>query len=947
MTHRTPTGPNDTTPAERLNLAELPDDMRKTKRWVLWREVPSKRPGGKPSKMPYYVDGTPRHGRLDTQDDMARLGSLEDAVAALPHGPWSGIGFALGPDGRGRFWQGIDVDDPDLAVALRDSLPGYVERSPSGRGLHALGIGRDFRTLAANKSGVEAYARARFFTVTTQAIGGNLEDLADFVETHIAPRHRRSTSPPKTDSPPTQQVSAETLADLESALTALDADPYETWIRIGLALAGLGDHGRQLWMTWSATSGKFDQTEAERKWAGFRPSTVDYRAVFHEAQTLGWNNPRARPRKAPPPTPTTEHYDETSPPRDAQERGPYLWEDAVFYLQRQITTGRDDKKQTHTVKIQLANFSAVVNEQRLYDDGIEQEHRTHLAVFRPTADRIDTRHIEIPTNQFSGMSWVTNQLGHAFVVNAGANTKDHLRAAIQTFSDGLITRRIFTHTGWREIDGELCYLHAGGAITANGSRTDDVWVDLGDELSRYRLPPPPPREQLAGVVRASLAQLRLVNDDVAAVQLARIYGPPLAPWLRLDFGFFVGGRTGTFKTEFAALAMAHYGDWSARALPENWETTENAMMLKAFAVKDALLEIDDYNPQGTASDQLALGRKADRVFRGLANASGRGRLTSDIKLRRSYFPRGTVSASGEDLPPGRSLRARLWLLELQPHTVELDILTECQRHASAGRLAAAMAGYVQWLASRADRLSASLPARYDELRAASGRELTDHNRIPANLAGMLTILETFFEFAREAGALAPAAAAEWLQRLTTALQRQARAQADLQEESEDAVRAVDLLRSAFTTGKAHVLDAGSLPAARPPASHAHLLGWKGSTHRHYETDREGQETARVETRYEPQGDAVGYFVQTHSGELQLWLGPDAVYTTLAKLSRDQGAGALRSQTRLGKALVERGFLLRGDGRNITHKHNRANLSPPRVWRMPVSAIIPQGVCDES
>ncbi len=29
-----------------------------------------------------------------------------------------------------------------------------------------------------------------------------------------------------------------------------------------------------------------------------------------------------------------------------------------------------------------------------------------------------------------------------------------------------MTRRVFKHLGWREIDGEWMYLHAGGAITA-------------------------------------------------------------------------------------------------------------------------------------------------------------------------------------------------------------------------------------------------------------------------------------------------------------------------------------------------------------------------------------------------------------------------------------------------------------------------------------------------
>ena len=111
-------------------------------------------------------------------------------------GRYAGLGFALGPDGTGNHWQGIDLDDFPNRPALRDlgdDLPGYTESSPSGNGMHAIGYGRPFATLGSNKTGIEAYAGGRFFTMTADQAGIHAPVcLADFVENQLAPMHRRT-----------------------------------------------------------------------------------------------------------------------------------------------------------------------------------------------------------------------------------------------------------------------------------------------------------------------------------------------------------------------------------------------------------------------------------------------------------------------------------------------------------------------------------------------------------------------------------------------------------------------------------------------------------------------------------------------------------------------------------------------------------------------------------
>lgn len=633
-------------------------------------------------------------------------------------------------------------------------------------------------------------------------------------------------------------------------------------------------------------------------------------------------------------------------PPESLRLGNYLWKSGIFYQIRTTTERYRDPDTKQTVVehkdtfTALANFSAIVSEQRQRDDGDATESHTLMRVFRPRGGFIGETSAEVLTERFTGLGWVTPQLGHEYVVTAGNSIRDHLRAAIQTFSGhfGMRTRRVYTHTGWREIDGDLCYLHAGGAITAQGLRSD-LDVELDDNLALYRLPEPPAPPELQTAVRATLRLLDLAPSQagVGAYQIARIAAPPLARHLRSDCGGFVVGRTGSLKTEFAALAMAHFGEFTARALPENWETTEGALLKKAHAAKDALFEVDDYNPAGSSHDQAQLVKKADRLFRGAANGSGRGRLTSDIRLRKAHAPRGMVSASGEDLPTGRSLRARFWTVELAVGEIALDSLSACQRDAAQGLYRQTMSGYLSWLARNDTSLARQLPARHEELRNTAPAALRNHGRIPSNLALLKTAVETFLCFAHESGAIDPAERDSLTARIGAALEIQARAQCDIQEESEDSTRFVELLRSGLASGKAHVVDVTKLPLERAPAIHPEHLGWRGYRSENSEAEErsENSEAKEPPTRWEPMGERIGYV----TADGWVWLDPEGCYSVVSRLARDQGAGALRTQSRLGRALIEKGYILPGDGRNVAYKHGKRNVQPARVWRMSMTRLL--------
>lgn len=69
-------------------------------------------------------------------------------------------------------------------------------------------------------------------------------------------------------------------------------------------------------------------------------------------------------------------------------------------------------------------------------------------------------------------------------------------------------------------------------------------------------------------------------------------------------------------------------------------------------------------------------RDADRVLRSQGNRAGRARMTPDGRLRPAKRPRGLTVVTGEDVPHGQSLRARLLVVEVSPGAIDADKLTE-------------------------------------------------------------------------------------------------------------------------------------------------------------------------------------------------------------------------------------------------------------------------------
>jgi hypothetical protein len=559
------------------------------------------------------------------------------------------------------------------------------------------------------------------------------------------------------------------------------------------------------------------------------------------------------------------------------------------YFEEHGYTYRNVLTRDGPVPVALSNFTARIIEEVEHDDGAEKTR--FLAVEGTLADGSTLPRDEVAAADFARMDWVVPTWGTRAVVYAGMGTRDHLRTALQLLSGAVPRRTVFRHTGWRRIEENWVYLHAGGAIGADGLDAD-VPVLLPDALSEFRLPAPSEGPALAAAIRASLGLLRLGPDHLTFPLLAVVYRAVLGD---TDFSKHLVGPTGSYKTEAATLAEQHFGaGMDARHLPANWSSTGNALEALAFTAKDALLVVDDFCPTGSAADVQRYHREADRLLRGQGNRAGRQRMRADATLRPAKPPRGLVLSTGEDTPRGQSLRARLLVEEISlgdfgpPPPAPNPILTALQQDAAAGKFAAALSGYVRWLAPQYDAIRGRMRAELADLRDRA-RADGQHARTPGIVADLALSLRYLLDFARAAGAISEEERADLWERGWAALAEAGAAQAAQIATAEPAGLFVRLLVAAVASGRAHLAD----PQGNAP-DEPERWGWR---------PRQIGMGEHATIELQPQGRRIGWI-----DDGNVYLEPDASYAEAQRLAQEEGDSLPVTSYTLRRRLNEKKLL---------------------------------------
>jgi hypothetical protein len=529
---------------------------------------------------------------------------------------------------------------------------------------------------------------------------------------------------------------------------------------------------------------------------------------------------------------------------------------------------------------QLSNYVAWITSNITIDDGLET--RREFEIKAKLLGR--THQLLIPSTQFATMDWPIEQMGPAAITYP--NQKEYVRTAIQSFSFEAEERRIYAHTGWREIDGRWMYLDAVGAVGAAG-RIPGIDVRLPGALRNYGLRIPSNAESLINAVRASLRVTGLGPAEIGFPLLAVTYRSVFGD---ADFSLHLAGPSGAFKSEAAALSIQHFGSAMGRLnLPASWSSTGNALEMIAFSAKDSLLTIDDFAPQGSAAEVARYHTAAERVFRAAGNRAGRGRLDSTARLREPKPPRSLILSTGEDIPRGYSVRARLLILELSRGDIDPAKLTCCQHDAQSGLYAEAMGAYVRWLAEDYEARRASFLARADELRS---RVIGSHARTPEMIASLYAAFELFLGFAAQSAAITEAEREALANTCWNALLEAARAQEKHHAAAEPTERFLALLRACLVNGRAHLADrTGGEPALSPEA-----VGWRRNNYGNWEA----------------QGNRIGWVAGP-----DIYLELEATYMAVQMAGRDMGELLSVGVQTLKKRLREKGLLASIDEKRQT------------------------------
>lgn len=547
-------------------------------------------------------------------------------------------------------------------------------------------------------------------------------------------------------------------------------------------------------------------------------------------------------------------------------------------------------KNGQVTPVKLCNFTAEIEREVVKTDGLATARyfivRGRLENGQPLAT------IDVPASEFDRLDWLPTAWGASPQIAVGSRFREHVAAAIKERSDPVLEQTC-QHTGWVQFEDELLYLTASGGIGSKGLN-EDARCELQGPLADFSLPSPV--DPLTLELEEILCAFRdVLKDGVGLVLLGAVMRGTLCHFLPATCSVYLQGTTGTYKSALAGALQSFWGaKFDGAHLPANWSSTGNALEKTAYLAKDALTVVDDFVARGTRQEVARTHANAERLLRAQGNQAGRSRMTAKAEIRNAFHPRGIILATGEDIPDGHSLQARLVIVNVAKGAIDTTVLSDLQKLARDGFFAKIMASFVQWLAAEVKRgaLLGFIDMALECDRANIGS--SGHARTQDNLANLLTGLRVFLDFAEDAGEMTHETKEIFMDVATEAARSLANLQATIDREASDAQRFVELMRAAISSGKAHLEHSrGGLP------ENPRALGW-----RDVDMGMSGKRTEAMGTR-------IGWV----EGDV-LYIDPSAILSVIKALSSSLDNHLGSSERAIAKSLREAGLLIKCDkGRN--------------------------------
>jgi hypothetical protein len=375
----------------------------------------------------------------------------------------------------------------------------------------------------------------------------------------------------------------------------------------------------------------------------------------------------------------------------AEAKGPTARVGAYGSSGGRLVYFRRDRSGKHEDEIPLTNFDGRITADLELDDGSGEAIRHFKLKVTMQGGRVVD--LNVPAVDFAAMRWVDQRLGAKAIVYPTGFSQAPIALKELSVLDGLRSERAVAHLGYAKHGKGTVFVSTDAVLAPSAVDTTGLVLDLPSAAAGFALPPAPTGHDLADALDAAAALLDLgpLAITLPLFLFAHRAALPVAP---PNYVLWLHGLTGTYKSAVGGVFQAFFGKgWSGTKLPGNFLSTTTSIENIVHVGKNVLITLDDAQSDDPKSRQDVL-RVIGRLVRGVGNQTSRHRSTSDLRQRPARDPRGAVLVTSEQLPPGHSAAARLLLVHMTKGAIDVAKLTDAQRDAADGLLAAAMSAFI-------------------------------------------------------------------------------------------------------------------------------------------------------------------------------------------------------------------------------------------------------------
>lgn len=553
---------------------------------------------------------------------------------------------------------------------------------------------------------------------------------------------------------------------------------------------------------------------------------------------------------------------------------------------------RNDLKRT-----QLTTFSAPIVRNVLELDMPDAAPvKIHVAsIFREGWDR--PRELDIaPKDLVRGE--IDPDLPPGCNILVGMSQRNHVRVAMMELASPEETWR-FGYTGWRRDGSRWVYLHAGGAIGAEGV-VPGVDVRIGDPVGHFRLPPPPSGQDLADARDALLELLSLEPASAVVPVVAQAFRAALGN-ARCSLHVYGSPRVGKSTLGmFGQMFFSTHFDEDTPPLSWRGEDTRVAMLDVIARAGDCVMLTDDLKRSANGWDPTLM-KAADLFFSSIFGHKGRHKGKREGRgIHAGAPPRSVALSTGEVLPrAGASLVQRL-LPVLLSERMTGDV-PGLRSKGKRGVFAKFMSAFLRWVAPRRDQIAAQLEVR--DAKAAEAWGLGADERAVKLLGALATGMRALFAFLRELGT-DEGLLAHHEARAVEALRAASTRYDEVSEEQGAADLFMRLLRDAVDAKRCYLTS----PVGEAP-ERCHLWGWRPSDSTGTRVVYDGDEREEVAPKFVP-GRADARIGWVDPGGEEVYLTPSAAFLAVQRYAQELGEVVNIDPSDLPRQLFDRGLLAR-------------------------------------